>query len=304
MAKDFVSLKEVNREIKKDELKVIRDAESRYRGQLFELVNSILERKGGVKLVLVAGPSCAGKTTSALLLRDILTQKGKDVCHVEMDNFFKSWCDRKILPDGSVDFDSIDVVNLDLIEKCFARLLKNGVAMFPKHDFVSGINYPNKIKYQIKKNTIIILEGIHVLNPILIERLGIKNYAKVYVDMFTGFRNESLAIDGQNFRLVRRMVRDMSRRGVTPEKTLSMWGNICKAESEYIAPFKGDADYLINSSHSYEMGLYKGAILEGVRKGVLSFEKLPWLALFKEAEEVDISLIPKTTLMKEFINLD
>ena len=303
MREDFIDIKQINEEIKTDELKVIRDAESRFRGQLFDLANFIL-RKGDVKIVLIGGPSCAGKTTSANLLKDILQRKGKKVLTIAMDNFFKSQKDREVLEDGSIDFDSINIVNFKQMEECFGTLFKKSKAKFPEFDFVSGINYENKIDYVLTDETIIIFEGIHVLNPQLISHLKTDKFIRVFISNFSGFCYDELSISPREFRLVRRMVRDMARRGVNPPQTLKMWNNICKAEDEYITPFKDKVDFQVNTTHQYEMGLYKDIILKAVYNKELSIERLGWLKLFEYANSVNIDLLPDTTLMNEFIKID
>lgn len=300
MQKDFLNIEDINKQIKLDALKVIRDAESSFRSQLFELANFILS-KDEVKIILIGGPSCAGKTTSANLLKDILQSKGKEVLAIQMDNFFKSQNERKVLLDGSIDFDSLDIVNLKQMRDCFKELFKYGYAKFPSFDFVNGINHPEQIEYRMTNDTIIIFEGIHVLNPKLISHLGTENFIKVYISNFSGFCLDDTQISTRKFRLVRRMVRDMAFRGVEPDETLKMWPNIVNAEQLYIQPYKNNVDWQINTTHSYEMGLYKNIILDAVKRGKLSFEQLPWLKLFESVESVDAQLLPETTLMHEFI---
>ena len=97
------------------------------------------------------------------------------------------------------------------------------------------------------------------------------------------------------------MVRDTLKRGQLPSKVLKIWNNICEAEDEYIVPFKETADFHINTTHSYEMGIFKPYILNAIKEGELTYENLPWLKLFEKAEEINVNLLPETTLMNEFI---
>lgn len=300
MKKDFINLNDINKKIEEDCKKVIVDAESFFRSQLFDVANKILKQKD-VKVILMAGPSCAGKTTSANLIKSILEVKGKEVISIAMDNFFKNTKDRKILPDGSIDFDSPDCVNTKQMSECFKKLFKNGEALFPEFDFITGENIEGQIKYTFNEDTIIIFEGIHVLNPEIIKHLETKNFIKIYVSNYSGFKDENLEISTRKFRLVRRMVRDMIKRGVNPSGTLKMWKNITDAEDQFIVPFKETSDYQINTTHSYEMGLYKKYILNAIETKELSLNELPWLKLFEKAKEVDKSLLPHTTLMHEFL---
>ena len=300
MNKDFLNLDKINKQIEEDVEKVILTAEENFREQLFKIANKVMKKKN-VKLILMAGPSCAGKTTSARLLTEILNEKGKKVISVEMDSFFRNLEDRKLLPDGSIDFDSIDCVNLEQMQKCFKKLFENGSAMFPIYDFVNGKNIPNKKKYTFDNDTIIIFEGIHVLNPELTKHFDTDNLIKIYISNYFGYKNDELEVSTRQFRLCRRMIRDKNKRGVSPSETLDMWGHICTAEHQYIVPFKKEADFEINSSHSYEMGLYKHYILDYVKEGELSFDNLPWLKMFEASKPVSADLLPETTLMNEFI---
>ncbi len=300
MKKNLLNLEKINKMIVKDVEKVIKEAEEGYRNQLVKIANKVVKKKD-LKIILISGPSCAGKTTSANLLKEILTNKGKKVISIEMDNFFKNLADRKILADGTPDYDSIDGVNLDQMQECFEKLFKNGTAMFPKYDFVNGVNMPNKKKYVFDKDTIIIFEGIHVLNPKLIEHLDTDKIVKIYISNYCGYKHGDMEISTRQFRLCRRIIRDMIKRGVSPQGTLDMWGHICTAEHTYIVPFKKDADFEINSSHTYEMGLYKHYILDAVKEGLLSFDSLPWLKIFMSCKPINKDLLPETTLMNEFI---
>ncbi len=303
MQKGYLKIEEINKNIKNNAMKVVRDAESNFRSQLFELANFIINN-GNIKIVLIGGPSCAGKTTSANLLKDILQRKGKQVLTIAMDNFFKSQSERELLEDGTIDFDSLNIVNLEQMRECFKTLFEKGKAKFPEFDFVSGVNYPDKISYQLTEETIIIFEGIHVLNPKLISYLETKNFIKVYISNLSGFKGYGYEISTREFRLVRRMIRDMARRGVKPSETLRMWHNITNAEEVYIEPFKKDVDYEIDTTHAYEIGLYKNIILNAINNKELSYKLLPWLKLFEFAEDVSKDLLPDTTLMNEFINID
>lgn len=300
MNKDFLDLDKINKQIEENVEQVIAEAEENFRDQLFKIANKII-RKKNIKLILMAGPSCAGKTTSARLLTEILQEKGKKVISIEMDSFFRNLEDRKLLPDGSIDFDSIHGVNLEQMESCFEKLFKNGVAMFPIYDFVNGKNIPNKKKYVFDKDTIIIFEGIHVLNPELTVHFKTNNLIKIYISNYFGYKNDEFEVSTRQFRLCRRMIRDKNKRGVSPSETLDMWGQICTAEHQYIVPFKKEADFEINSSHSYEMGLYKHYILDYVKEGELSFDNLPWLKIFEASKPVNQDFLPDTTLMNEFI---
>lgn len=303
MQKGFYNLAELNCALEKDVNKVIIEAEKAYEKQL-EMAAEFVVKNKKTKIILIAGGSCVGKTTTANIFAEELKKYGKTVLTVAIDNFFIDRKKRPILPDGTIDFDSLEIVDLNLMSECFKTLFKTGKAMFPEYDFVNGINTKNKIPYAIDGDTIIIVEGIHAFNPRLISHLETKDIVKVYVNNNYGYELNGEQISARDFRLVRRIVRDMARRKTSPAETFEQWGNVCEAEKKYIMPYIKSADISINSSHRYEIGLYKKCILDAAKNGLIDAEKYPWVSIFKNAREVNKALLPKEkTLMKEFIDL-
>ena len=298
-AKNY-NIKDINYLIENNPLKLVLDAESNYRGQLFKLAKKIMSIKNN-QIVLMAGPSCAGKTTSALLLKKILEKYNKHIITISMDDFFLDRGKTPLLKDGSYDFDSVNAVNLSQMEKCFMELFKNKKAKFPRFDFIDGINYPDIFNLEVKKNTIILFEGLHVLNPEITSRLGTSKFLKVYANPESGFEFKDNQLSSQNLRLVRRMIRDVQRRGHTPEYTLNMWKNVVAAENEYIEPFKSSVDYIINTTHSYEMAVYKKELYALLFNHNKVIRALDFIDLFDMSRALSKKALPKTSLMWEFI---
>lgn len=296
----FIDVSEINKQLSANAKKVVLDAESNYRGQLFRVAKRILS--GNSKIVLLAGPSCAGKTTSATLLKQILERRNKHVITISMDDFFVDRENTPKLPDGSFDFDSINTVNLDQMEHCFKELFEKGKAKFPRFSFLDGRNFPDVFEYELKKNTIILFEGLHVLNPELISRIGTDKFYKLYAEPMIGFKYKETELIPQNLRLVRRIVRDVERRGHSPERTLSMWKNVTDAENIYIEPFKDTADFVINTTHAYEMGIFKKELKLVINRYPETKDALPFLAVFENSELLNKQMLPHTSLMWEFID--
>lgn len=306
---DFINVNEVSKKLIQNENKVMLDAESNYRGQLFQAVSQILNSKKKYKFILLGGPSCSGKTTTANLLKDILESKHKKAIVVSMDDFFLNREDTPFLPNGARDYDNVTTVNLDLVEKCFSTLFEKGVAKFPKFDFVTGINdtehYTFKYNLNKKESPIIIFEGIHVLNPMLIERLATKDVFKIYIGTLSGFvGNNGTIMSTRQVRFIRRVIRDSERRGTNPEKALKSWQDVCEAEDTYIAPFKETADFYINTTHSYEVAIYKTEFFKIMAEYREILDHLSFLYLFDETVSLTRNKLPDTTLMWEFITKD
>ena len=304
MRTKYLDIEKVNENIKKDAKSYVDACEKEYRDQLVEISEKILSKKKPVKVILLGGPSCAGKTTSSRLLDELMTEKGKNVVPIEMDNFFISLVDRPRLANGSVDYDSINIVNLDLMEKCFTELFEKGKAMFPTYDFIQGKSIPNSELIEGDEDTIFILEGIHALNPKLIKKVGTKAVYKIFINNSNGYKYKDIKVKPRQFRMIRRMVRDVQFRAVSMANTIKHWKDVTDAEDMYIWPFSENVDSTINTSHAYEVNLYKNYIDEALAKGDISKENLPWAGVFENIETLDKQILPKTTLMKEFVSFE
>lgn len=304
MQTKYFNIEEINSEIKAGAQKFVDTVESNYRNQLERVANDILAREKPVKIILLGGPSCAGKTTSAKLIDEVLEAHGKKVISVEMDNFFISRDERPRLPNGSIDYDSINIVDLKLMKKCFLELFETGKTMLPVYDFINGVSVPNSELIEADKDTIIIFEGIHTLNPKLIKELGTDDFYKIFINNGNGYKLGETTIEPRQFRMVRRMVRDVEFRGVSMANTIKHWKDVTDAEDLYIMPFSDDVDIKINTSHEFEIDLFKDAVLDALNNNEIDKVKMPWVDVFKKAEPLSKKLLPKTTLMKEFLSLE
>ena len=299
----FINVRNIRKQIDKDLNKFILDTESRYRGQLFTLANNILSKKN-VKIVLLAGPSCAGKTTTANLIKQILELKGREVDVISMDDFFIDLDKRKPLPNGKPDFDSPDILDYKLMEDCFSRYFAGEDVYFPEYDFKNSKSILNKNLHRYKFNSIIIFEGIHVLNPRLLKSLGTANYFKLYVSPLKSFKTDKKIMSTKNLRLLRRVVRDIQRRNTPAEKTIQMWPEVTDVEEKYIEPFRTKVDYYVDTTQEYELGVYKGEVERFISDGKIKREEVPFYEFLEQVDEIPKSLIPDTSLMWEFVDKD
>ncbi len=300
----YNNVERLNKLIESDKKKVISDTESKYRSQLFQLADTIHERKN-VEIILLAGPTCAGKTTSARLLKEVLQKRGMDVVTISMDDFFINRDDTPFLPNGLRDLDSPKTVNVKQMEECFKSFFAGKPTGFPTFEFKSGVNIPNSFTLTKRSNTIVIFEGLHVLNPYIYEHIGTTKYFKVYVSAMKGFRYKDTIMDPVQLRLLRRIIRDVDRRGFTPEHTLNSWDTVCDAENKYINPYREDVDYFINTTHDYEVGVYRGAIRQLYDAGKITnadMERMKFMDLVQNSDIVERTLIPDTSLMWEFVD--
>ncbi len=300
MAK-ILSVKNINEKIESDVKKIILDTESRYRGQLFKLAEKILSKKD-TNMVLIAGPSCAGKTTSAELLKEILEKRGRPVITIGMDDFFFDRDKSPILENGLRDLDSPNAVNVKQMKECFESLFSGKKTGFPTFDFITGKNIADFKTIQLKYNAIVIFEGLHVLNPLILENIGTQNYFEIYVNALSHFKLGKEKMNTVDIRLFRRMIRDVSRRKHSVNTTLKNWDAVCEAENKYISKFKKTVNAVVDTTHDYELGILKVAFQEMIAKKQATYSQISFANLIKEIKPVDKSLLPHTTLMWEFVD--
>ena len=297
----YTNIKKINKSVERNLQKFVLDTESTYRGQLFTVANKIIAKKN-VKIVLLAGPSCAGKTTTAKLIKQILEIKGREVEVISMDDFFIDLDKRKKLPDGSTDYDSPEVLNYELMKECFSKLFSGEDTYFPEYDFKNSKSVPNSKLYKHKYNSIVIFEGIHVLNPKLLKNLGTKDYFKLYVSPLNSFKNDEHNMTTKDLRLLRRVVRDIKRRNTPASKTMEIWPGVVDVEEKYIEPYRDKVDYYVDTIQEYEMGVYHSELDQFIAEGKIKKEEVPFGDIVFSATPISKDLIPDTSLMWEFVD--
>ncbi len=294
------NIKTVNDKIENDVRKLILDTESRYRGQLFSLAEKILHKRK-INMVLIAGPSCAGKTTSAKLLQEILERRGRHVITISMDDFFIDRDKTPRLPNGERDLDSPYCVNTTEMRRCFESLYAGKVTKFPTYNFITGKSQPDSHILKLKYNSIIIFEGLHVLNPFITDNLGTSDYYKIYVNALTGFRAGKESMKTVDLRLFRRMIRDVERRNYKISETLHNWTEVCIAENKYITPYKKTVNSIINTTHEYELGILKKELDDLIVAKKAKKSEIPFYETVSQSLIVDKRHLPETTLLWEFV---
>ena len=233
---------------------VIRLAEAKFESQLSNVSNLVYHDKKNIKIVLIAGPSSSGKTTTSKKLSVYLQTLGFKTHAISVDDYFLDRNDTPKLPNGEYDFESIRAIDIELFNKQLSELLDGKKTLLPQYNFVMGKKEFKNKWLQIKENDIIIIEGLHALNDELTMAIDRKNKCKVYISPLT-----QLNIDNHNrihtsdTRRLRRIIRDNKFRGHTASDTLSMWKNIREGEEKYIFPFQDDADIVVNTALVYEL---------------------------------------------------
>ncbi len=256
------------------------------------------------KVIMLTGPSASGKTTTAFKLADALMRSGTHAVVVSLDNFYKNLDDYPRLPDGSKDYESVHALDIDEIHRCLGELIEFGQAEFPEFDFQTEMRAAHKNHIELQGG-VVIVEGIHALNPILTDELPSGSVYKVYAGL-----REEYSYGGQRFlptrdiRLARRLVRDNKFRGHSLEKTVDMWPMVCEGEDAYIKAYKPYADLLLDTSFSYEICVLAPFITEmrgKAERGDLA-ERLDQLAdKFARCTSLSAEYIPPQSMLREFI---
>lgn len=296
-AKHRIDLNLINLESKYSPNELIEKSEQAFKNQILEIASQI-NKKPLVKIVLLAGPSSAGKTTSAKLIKESLIALGTGAEVISMDNFFINRDITPKLADGSYDFENIDSIDIAYFKKFIEQILTMGKAQMPIFDFITGTRLSQYVNLELQDNSILIIEGIHALNPAILDNHQNEVY-RIFVNPNTEYYyNNEVIIQVRELRRIRRMIRDFYTRGIKPNETLHNWKHVVEGEKKYIFPYKSNADYILDSTHYYEPLMYKKYIPPLLDDSKESKEIAKDLSYF---EEMDASLVPPTSLLNEFL---
>ncbi len=229
----------------------VRQCETEYDRRLEDTARAILA--SGRHLVMLTGPSGSGKTTSANRLAALLQQKGLPSQVISLDNFYLNGEDYPTLPDGSKDYESVYALDIPCINRCLSQVVATGKTLLPQFDFARELRKPQPVSLDIQGG-VLIVEGIHAHNPILLGELPPENAFRLYVGLREEYSYQGRRIlPTRDVRLARRMVRDARHRNRTPLQTLAMWPGVCENEDRCMRKYKPQADHILDTSFSYEI---------------------------------------------------
>lgn len=235
--------------------------ETYYNNQLNKCAKDIIANN--MNIVMLAGPSSSGKTTTAKKLAIQLAVLGKDAYVISTDDYFVDRNKTPLDENGNKDFESIDAIDLHSLNEDLLDLLEGKEVILPSFNFIKGIRTLSNKKIKMKDNTILIIEGIHALNPKLTDYIPEKNKYKIYVSVLTGINIDSTnRISSTETRLIRRIVRDNKYRGYDTLETLKSWDKAKLGEQKYIFPYQNRADFYVDSSLIYEYNALKKYAIE------------------------------------------
>jgi uridine kinase len=285
---------------------LIRVNEALHEKRFASLADEIIGR--GARAVVIAGPSSSGKTTSANRLCTQLRVHGKTPVLVSLDNYYRNRDQIQPGPDGTVDLEHFNTIDVAQFQSDLTRLLNGEEVDLPKFDFIKQQRYYCGDKLRLNEDTPLVIEGLHGLNPgLLPEAVDKKLIFRLYVSALTTLNlDDHNRIPTTSIRLLRRMVRDYETRGASIERTLSMWASVRAGEEKWIFPFQEDADAIFNTTLIYEPSVLKKHIfplLTAVQPESPYYDEahsiVKFLNYFVEANVEDE--IPPTSILREFI---
>ena len=274
-----------------------------------EIANQIYERRGSVKIVFIAGPSSSGKTSTSKRLALQCRILGLNPKVIELDNYF---VDREFTPrdaNGEYDFEALGAMDLDFLGKQLNELLEGKEVEIPRFDFKEGKRYFNGSMMQLHEKDILIMEGIHALNPAMIPGVDNNKVFRVYASALTSLSiDENNNISTSDNRMLRRMIRDNRTRGVVPEETLMRWQSVRRGENRNIFPYQEYADAVFNSAHIFELPVlkyYAEPLLRRIPPTSPAYTEasrmLKFLGYIVALSPAEIAAIPPTSILREFI---
>lgn len=287
----------------------VRHSEEYYRQQIGQVADLFCASFPQNRVILLAGPSSSGKTTTSINLQQELERRGIHATQISLDDFFKERSEAPLLEDGTPDLETVELVDLALLEACFERLFTDGSCDFPIFDFACGHRSEQMRPLKMDEHTAVIIEGLHALNPLIRSLNFCKDAVKIYISIKTEFFDgEERLLSTRELRLVRRVIRDRNFRSTMPADTMAMWKNVVRGEDEYIRPFRLESDFWLDSVHLYEPFLYRDIFLEITENTVWKepghqdfIEKMR--KNLQRFPAISTKYVPKDSLLREFIIL-
>ena len=302
---------DVNRAIQKGHAsELIQVSEALQEKKIVQIAEEIDRRfhaeENPIRLVLITGPSSSGKTTFCKRLSIQLLACGLRPMSFSTDDYFVNRVDTPKLPNGDYDFDNIEAVDYQLLEDHLTRLMKGERVEIPEYNFATGKREWNGKKLKLSNDTVLIIEGIHALNPLLTKKIEDSLKYKIYISALT-----SISLDDHNWiptrdnRLLRRIIRDYNKGAFTAQETIAQWKNVCEAEDKWIFPFQETADAMFNSALNIEFAVLRThaeIILSSVQRNCPEYSEahrlLKFIHYFLPVSDKEI---PPTSIMREFL---
>ena len=288
---------EINKKSSIEPEELILEDMQHYQNQVLSLASKIIA--SNKKIILVSGGSSAGKTTTSRILQEEMAKLGVSSFVISMDDFYFNMDTIPLRADGKHDIESPEALDIKTIKKCLGDLISKGETKLPQFDFISHKRKEENLPCKLSSGQVVFMEGLHALNPKMIEGLDASKIMRVYIHCGGSYtyKGEEI-ISSRDIRLMRRMLRDVRERDFSYEETLFMWDEVCKGEDKYILPYQKDAEEYINTFHPFEVLLYKSLLsknLDKIKNAKELLSKLSFVGV------IDSKLVPSCSVVREFI---
>ena len=288
----MVELDALNRAVNTRLSAFVQACEARYRHDLKSICAGI--RKSGCRALLIAGPSCAGKTTTSSLAAQLLASAPGRVYNLSLDDYFHN-----------VDFDAIEALNLELLHSQLAQMMNGQETRLPRFDFLQGRRVDSGRTAALAPDDFLIVEGIHALHPQVLHAFSGQKVQTMFIDVEEEVvQNGSVLFSKRDLRFLRRIVRDYCFRGSSVENTYRLWDNVVKNEEKSLLPYRGRAAYRLNTFIGYECALLSAdvrALLPAAQGTPYAKDAARLLRAASELPSVPRCVVPKGSLLEEFV---
>ena len=312
---DCDTIEKLNRHIKSKSItKLIEETEKFYHEEINKVVQEIKKRKDKIRIVIVAGPSSSGKTTTTIKIGEALSKEGLNFVSLNVDNYFK---ELELHPKdeyGDYDFETPEALDLALINEHLYKLVKGETVKIPEYNFKTGKRKDNAHEFSLKKDQILLIDSLHGLYNEMTSSISHELKFKLYIEAMCQLRDKNGEfVRWADLRMLRRMVRDSWHRAYNPAMTVGHWHYVRRSEMKYIVPFINKVDYIFNSALSYELPVHKKYLFKYFPDIIKMYENDPkkvdayirakrvYNLLSQMEELVDDSIVPKNSLLREFI---
>jgi len=312
---NFHTVEHLNQRIRNGELsQIVGASEAFYQEDVENAANLVAQRKEELRMVIIAGPSSSGKTTTTIKLGERLARHDMRLVTLNVDNYF---FDLEMHPKdefGDYDFETPQALDLDLINEHLTRLFEGEEVMIPFYDFKTGTRHLEQTPMKLASNEVILIDSLHGLYPDMTKDISPEKKFRLYIEPLLQLKGpDGRYVRWTDIRLVRRMLRDASHRAYDPTKTLLHWHYVRASELRNIIPYVNATDYIVNSAMPYEMPMYKAKLFNEFEKWTKAYKDDPLRAdayerasrvyeLMKSLEPIeDDSIVPENSVIREFI---
>ena len=294
--------------------KLVEDSEKAYHDEVKKVSGKIIKSAGDIKLVIVAGPSSSGKTTTTAKIAEQLKARGFDFVVLNIDNYFKNLEEHPKDEYGDHDFETPDALDMPLINDHISKLISGKTVKMPEYDFKTGKRRLEVSEMKLSSGQILLIDSLHGLSPQMTSSVPHERKFKFYIEALCQTKDgNGDFIRWADLRMLRRMVRDSWHRAYNPEQTVGHWHYVRRSEKKYIVPYINKADYVFNGALPYELPIHKAFLFKFLKAIVAKFKSDPGKLdayirakrvydLLSEVEEFkDTDVIPVNSLIREFI---